>query len=120
MSTKIRPAGCCQNPRSPASLPAPEADRLVAMFKALGDRTRLAVFRLISAQEGPICACDVGDRFDLSQPTISHHLKVLRDAGLVTVSRQGVWAYYAVDTAGLSLLGASFDAFSPPALALVS
>ena len=63
----------------------------------LGDATRLEVFRLIAAQTSPLCVCDIVDRFDVSQPTISHHLKILRDAGLVTVSRRGVWAYYAVD-----------------------
>jgi ArsR family transcriptional regulator len=62
------------------------------------------VFRLIAAQASPICVCDIVDRFNVSQPTISHHLKSLRDAGLVKVSRRGVWAFYAVDPAGLVLL----------------
>jgi len=76
----------------------------VAVYRALGDPTRLDVFRLIAAQPSAVCVCDIVDRFELSQPTISHHLKILRDAGLVTVSRRGVWAYYAVDPAGLALL----------------
>lgn len=71
------------------------------MFKALADETRYAIFRLIVAQKEPICACDIVDRFDVSQPTIAHHLKVLRTAGLVTVSRRGVWAYYAPDPRGI-------------------
>jgi ArsR family transcriptional regulator len=74
------------------------------MYRALGDDTRLDVFRLIAAQPAPLCVCDIVDRFDLRQPTISHHLKVLRDAGLVTVSRRGVWAYYSVNPAGLAML----------------
>jgi len=64
----------------------------------------MEVFRLIAVQEAPVCVCDIVDRFDVSQPTISHHLKALRDAGLVKVSRHGVWAFYAVDPAGLALL----------------
>jgi ArsR family transcriptional regulator len=64
----------------------------------------MEVFRLIAAQTDPICVCDIVDRFNVSQPTISHHLKALRDAGLVKVSRRGVWAFYAVDPAGLAIL----------------
>jgi ArsR family transcriptional regulator len=59
---------------------------------------------LIASQSAPICVCDIGARFDVTQPTISHHLRTLRDAGLVIVSRRGVWAYYAPDPAGLALL----------------
>ena len=86
-------------------------------MRALGDVTRLEIFRLVAAQPGPICVCDVVDRFDLSQPTISHHLRVLREAGLVTVSRRGVWAYYAVDPAGLEVLHRSLDRLAPSRLA---
>ena len=81
------------------------------IFKALADGTRLDVFRLIAAQEGEICACDIVDRFDVSQPTIAHHLKVLRNAGLITVSRRGVWAYYAVDPQGVSVLQEATQGF---------
>jgi ArsR family transcriptional regulator len=98
-------------------LPAASQDRIVAGFKALADPTRLDVFRLIAAQEAPICACDVVARFDLTQPTISHHLKVLREAGLITVSRRGVWAYYAPDRRGLALLRDALAAFVPTPLA---
>jgi ArsR family transcriptional regulator len=95
-------------------------DRLVAVYRALGDPTRLEVFRLIAAQSTPLCVCDIVDRFALSQPTISHHLKALRDAGLVTVSRRGVWAYYAVDPAGLALLRGALAELVPAQLADVS
>ncbi len=90
------------------------------MFKALGDPTRLDVFRLIAAQDQAICACDITDRFDVSQPTVSHHLKVLRDAGLITVSRRGVWAYYEVEPLGMRFLQASVDGISPSLLVEVS
>lgn len=119
MSARIKPAGCCEVPNDPLPPPAAEQERIVAMYKALADATRLDVFRLIAAQEAPICACDVVDRFRVSQPTISHHLKVLREAGLITVSRRGVWAYYAADPRGLALLRGSLDAFAPERLAAV-
>jgi ArsR family transcriptional regulator len=85
-------------------LASDERQRVVALLKALGDGTRLEVFRLIAGQENGICVCDIVDRFDVSQPTISHHLKVLRDAGLITVSRRGNWAFYAVDGSTLNLI----------------
>ena len=87
-----------------------ERDRLVGGFRALGDPTRFEIFRLIAAQSDPLCACDVVERFDLSQPTISHHLRVLRDAGLIRVDRQGVWAYYQVESWGAALLAAAVGA----------
>jgi len=120
MATKTRPTGCCQIPNEPAALPAIGTDRLVAMFKALADPTRFEILRLVAAQEAPICACDVVDRFQVTQPTISHHMKVLSDAGLVSVSRRGVWAYYAADPDGLALLRDTIDAFAPVQLAVAS
>ena len=113
---KTRPEGCCEIPNEPIPLPATERERLVGIFKALSDPTRFDIFRLIAAQDAPICACDVVDRFDVSQPTISHHMKVLRDAGLVSVSRRGVWAYYAADPRALALLRESLDSFAPSLL----
>lgn len=103
MRTIRRPVACCTNPTEPA--PLPDAETLVGGFKALGDATRLEVFRLIAAQEAPLCACDIVDRFDVSQPTISHHLRVLREAGLITATKRGVWMYYAVDPRGVAALG---------------
>ena len=79
-------------------------ERLLGIFRALGDETRFEIFRLIAAQDAPICVCDVVDRFELTQPTISYHLRLLREAGLVTVSQRGVWAYYSADEEGLRLL----------------
>jgi ArsR family transcriptional regulator len=117
MATRLRPTGCCSTPNEPVVLPKADRDCLVAIFKALADGTRLDVFRLIAAQDAPICACDVVDRFDVSQPTISHHLKVLREAGLITVSRRGVWAYYAADPRCVDLLRESVDSLSPALLA---
>lgn len=79
----------------------------MAVFRALGDATRLEIFRLIAAQAAPICACDVVARFDLRQPTISHHLGVLREAGLVDAERRGVWTWYSVRPEGVEMLRAA-------------
>src|SRR3954447_6364757 len=119
MTVRARPADCC-TPMAPSpDLTPNRRGRLVAVYRALGDPTRLEVFRLIAAQTAPICVCDIVDRFEVSQPTISHHLKTLRDAGLVTVSRRGVWAYYAVDPTGLALLRDAPADIVPAALAEV-
>lgn len=117
MATKIpvlQSDTCCSSPVVLAGMPETSRDRFLAIFKALADGTRLDVFRLIAAQEDEICACDIVDRFDVSQPTIAHHLKVLRNAGLITVSRRGVWAYYAVDPEGVRTLGAASEALLGP------
>jgi ArsR family transcriptional regulator len=100
--TSTRPLDCCNAPLAVPTLPPGERRQLVDLFKALGDDTRLEVFRLIAGQDAPVCVCDIVDRFHVSQPTISHHLKVLRDAGLITVSRRGNWAFYAVDQEGVA------------------
>src|ERR671911_979027 len=104
MSVRPRLAGCCEIPASPTPLVETERERMVAAFRALGDPTRLEIFRLLAAQDAPVCACDVVDRFGLSQPTISHHLRILRQAGLVTSAKRGVWAWYAPDPRGLAWL----------------
>lgn len=104
MNTNTRPFGCCSTPIIPLPLSVDAEIRLVAKFKALSDPTRFAIFRLVAAQSEPICACDVVAKFELSQPTISHHMRILHDAGLITVSRRGVWAYYAVAPEGLAPL----------------
>src|SRR5919199_6821271 len=89
----VLPTLCC----GPETLPLAPAERseLAARFKALADPTRVAlVNRLAAADE--CCVCDLNAAFELSQPTISHHLRILREAGLVEASRRGTWAYYRV------------------------
>jgi len=100
MTKRSRPEGCCDL-KAVRPLPQSRERQLAAMLKALADPTRLQILRVVSAQSGPVCACDIVDRFDLSQPTISHHLKVLRDAGLLTSRRKGLWSFYEPDPAGL-------------------
>jgi ArsR family transcriptional regulator len=96
---------CCTSEIATDPISGEFRNRSLAVFKALADGTRFDVFRLIAAQDGPICACDIVDRFDVSQPTIAHHLKVLREAGLITCKKRGVWAWYEVDPNGLDALG---------------
>ena len=85
------PVICCGPATEP--LDVHERDQLAARFKALADPTRVAIVNQLSATD-EVCVCNLVDAFDLSQPTISHHLKILRDAGLVESSRRGTWAYY--------------------------
>ena len=83
------------------------AGDLARMFKALGDPVRLRLLSLVASHEGgEACVCDISDTFDLSQPTISHHLKVLRQAGLLDCERRGTWVYYWVIPAALQQLSA--------------
>ena len=107
-----RPQGCCP-PRPIAPLGEAEQERLLRAFKALADPTRLEILRLLGAQAGPTCVCDLVAHFELSQPTISHHLKVLREAGLLTQTRLGIWAFYAVDPEGLALLAGAPARLAP-------
>jgi len=103
-------AACC-TPITEASLDAGQAVDLARMFKALGDPIRLRLLsRITSAPDGEICVCDItGDAFDVSGPTISHHLKVLREAGLVDSERRGTWVWYRVKPEAFRQLGALLD-----------
>src|SRR4029453_6917726 len=90
-SIAVLPTLCCGPATEPLS-PA-ERDHLAARFKTLADPTRVAIVNCLSAAD-EVCVCNLTATFDLSQPTISHHLKILREAGLVESSRRGTWAYY--------------------------
>jgi ArsR family transcriptional regulator len=87
---------CC-SPLVREPLDAGHAAELARVFKAMGDPVRLRLLSLIASHEGgEACVCDLSGVFDLSGPTISHHLKVLREAGLITGERRGTWIYYRV------------------------
>jgi DNA-binding transcriptional ArsR family regulator len=96
--------------KSIATLPAiccgPATEPLAVQFKALADPTRVAIVNQLSAA-GEVCVCNLVDTFHLSQPTISHHLKVLREAGLVEAARRGTWAYYRLVPEALDALRAT-------------
>jgi len=88
---QVIPAICC-GPGTPVLEPV-DAERLARQFKALADPTRVGIVnRLAAAPE--VCVCDLTAAFELSQPTISHHLRILRDAGLVAATKRGTWSYY--------------------------
>jgi ArsR family transcriptional regulator len=102
-----RPAGepCCE-PLVQPDLDRPQADRMAAVAKALADPVRLQLVDLLRKHAGEVCVCELVPLFDLSQPTVSHHLKVLREAGLVDSERRGLWAYYYVTPESLEELTA--------------
>ncbi|WP_328724511.1 ArsR/SmtB family transcription factor [Streptomyces sp. NBC_00259] len=95
---------CCP-PLTERPLTAEEAVRAAAMFKALGDPVRLRLFSLVAAHEGgEACVCDISD-VGVSQPTVSHHLKKLKEAGLLASERRGTWVYYRVEPSVLAAMG---------------
>ena len=77
---------------------------LAAAFKAVGHPVRLKILDLLSLQSGPMCVCHIESNFALSQPTISHHLRLLRRAELVLSERRGTWVYYSVNREGVKAL----------------
>ena len=100
-SLSVRPAeeiagGPCCEPPVPvsAALGAAQTEMLADRLKALADPTRLRMLELLAGQPRPLCVCDITSQFDQRQPTISHHLRILREAGLVACEKRGVWAYY--------------------------
>jgi len=92
-----RPAGerCCEPVVYP-DVERAQALRLAVVAKALGDPIRLQLVDVLRKHAGKVCVCELVPLFDISQPTLSHHLKKLRDAGIVDSERQGLWAYYYV------------------------
>lgn len=109
MSTRSADA-CC-----PALASAPydehQATELAAVFKALGDPVRLRLLSMIASRSGDeVCVCELTPAFDVSQPTISHHLKLLRQAGLVDCERRGTWVYYRALPAALDRLATALRA----------
>ena len=100
---RARPEGC--GPLQPVGpLAKGRRGRLVGVFKALADPTRLEILRLVAVQPGATCVCDIVAHFDLAQPTISHHLKVLRDAGLLRSEKRGIWSFHVPTDAARELL----------------
>jgi ArsR family transcriptional regulator len=102
-----RPAGerCCEPVVYP-DVQCGEARRMAEVAKALGDPVRLQLVDVLRKHAGKVCVCELVPLFDLSQPTVSHHLKVLRQAGIVGSEREGLWAYYYVIPDALKELSA--------------
>ncbi|MCO6003999.1 metalloregulator ArsR/SmtB family transcription factor [Actinoallomurus purpureus] len=110
-------AGACCAPLVCEPLGVAEAEELAPLFKAIGDPVRLRLLSLIACHEGgEACVCDLTAAFDLTAPTISHHLKVLKQAGLIDSERRGTWVYYWINPGVLARLSALLG---PQAQALV-
>ncbi len=92
------------NPDLHLRLGETETDHFAAAFKALSNPVRLQIIDLISQGGGQVCGCDIERHFDLTQPTISHHLKVLRDAGLIHSEASGVWVLHRLNTSLVTAL----------------
>jgi ArsR family transcriptional regulator len=96
--------GCCA--RVDVELSTTDVRHLSDVAKALSDPVRVQIVDVLRRQAGEVCVCDLQPLFDISQPTLSHHLKRLRDVGIVGVERRGQWAYYYVIPASLQPLSA--------------
>lgn len=104
---------CC-SPLTAGALGVVPAQQLARLFKALGDPTRVRLLSLIAAADGgEACICDLTGPVDLAQPTVSHHMRVLADAGLVTREQRGKWAYYTVVGEALDALSSSLASRQP-------
>jgi ArsR family transcriptional regulator, arsenate/arsenite/antimonite-responsive transcriptional repressor len=104
--TPVGAAACC-SPLARKPLSAADAERIAPLVKALADPVRLRLLSLVASHaDGEACVCELNDAFDLSQPTISHHLKLLHEAGLLGREKRGVWVYYRVDAGALGDLAA--------------
>lgn len=104
--TPSETVACC-SPLMREPLSADQAERLAPLLKALADPVRLRLISMVQASpQGEACVCDLHDAFDLSQPTISHHLKVLHEAGLLDREKRGVWVYYRTRESAMSALAA--------------
>lgn len=102
----VQTVACC-SPLMQQPLDSGTAERIAPLLKALADPVRLRLLSLVASHVGgEACVCDLNDAFELSQPTISHHLKVLHEAGLLEREKRGVWVYYRVDDVVLADLGA--------------
>ena len=104
-------AECC-TPRLDSPVRLRDAEHLASKFQALSDPNRVRLLSMISAR-GEVCACELVGVLDLSQPTISHHLKVLHEAGLLTRERRGRWIHYAIDRDGVEGLAGSLTMGEP-------
>ena len=110
--TPAESAACC-SPLAAEPMTMEQAEQVAPLLKALADPVRLRLMSLVASREGgEACVCDLNDAFELSQPTISHHLKVLREAGIIDSQRRGTWVHYWLVPTALERMSALL---SPPA-----
>jgi ArsR family transcriptional regulator, arsenate/arsenite/antimonite-responsive transcriptional repressor len=111
--TPVETVACC-SPLMKEPLSAEQSEHIAPLLKALADPVRLRLLSLVASHaDGEACVCDLNDAFELSQPTISHHLKVLHEVGLLDRSKRGVWVYYSVKQGALADLGSLIGGFAP-------
>ena len=96
MSATLEIIGCC-GPLAASTLSEDEAEATAELFKALGDPARVRLVNLLATADGPVCMCDLIEPVGLSQPTVSHHMKKLLEAGLVEREQRGKWAYFSLN-----------------------
>jgi ArsR family transcriptional regulator len=107
--------GACCEPLAREPLPQAGAQELAPLFKAVADPMRLRLLSLIACHDGgESCVCDLLDAFDVTAPSVSYHLKILREAGLISSERRGTWVYYRVNPGVMARMSA---VLAPPATA---
>jgi ArsR family transcriptional regulator len=108
MNVTIEAVACCA-PLRASTLTAAEAEGTAELFKALGDAARVRIVNVIATAGEPVCACVFNESLGLSQPTVSHHLKKLTDAGLLEREQRGKWAYFSLKPEAVEVLAAVAD-----------
>lgn len=108
MSVLAEPVFCCA-PLGAPTLTEEEASATAELFKALADPARVRIVNLLATSDGPVCACELYEPLGLSQPTVSHHLKKLTDAGLLEREQRGKWAYFSLKRDAVEKLAAVAD-----------
>ena len=108
MDMTLEPVACCV-PLSASVMSEAEADATAELFKALGDPARVRIVNLIAQAGEAVCACEFNESLDLAQPTVSHHLKKLTDAGLLEREQRGKWAYFSLRRGAVETLAAVAD-----------
>ena len=108
MINRMTTIACCA-PLAGSRLDEDEAVATAALFKALGDPARVRIVNLLATSDEPVCACELYDPLGLSQPTVSHHLKKLTDAGLLEREQRGKWAYFSLKRDAAEKLAAVAD-----------
>ena len=108
MSQAVRPIVCCAPLAAPV-LSDKQADGTAALFRALGDPARVRIVNLLATSDEAICVCNLTEPLGLSQPTVSHHLKKLVDAGLLEREQRGKWAYFSIKPEAMARLASLSD-----------
>jgi ArsR family transcriptional regulator, arsenate/arsenite/antimonite-responsive transcriptional repressor len=108
---------CCL-PAAAPTLDRTQAEQAANLLAALADPTRLTILNMLLASQGDVCVCDITASFSLGQPTISHHLRILREAGLISGDKRGKWVYYSPVSSNIEKMKALLDnLLAVPALA---